>query len=120
MKTKDISEIENCQTFLKEWMKSQIIVKCSCGEKWEEDNTPEAAGRWWELLAIADPRIVEKVEQDGDEKTLEYALRLVWARHSIYQQERGNGRRHTAKVTEETTIESIEELGILKKLKTDS
>lgn len=96
-------------------MKSKIVVKCSCGKEWSDDNTPEAAESWWKVLEVADPELAAEIEEKGDEKTVELALRLVWARHSLYRKEQGDKKPHEATVTEDITLETVEEVEQMKK-----
>lgn len=100
-------------------MKSKIVVKCSCGKKWEDDNTPAAAKSWWEVLDIADPRLSQHVEETGVEKTLELALRLCWSRHQAFREEAGDHKRHEATVTEEITLENEADLLAVKEEEND-
>ncbi len=100
-------------------MKKRIIVKCSCGKEWSDDDTPEVAESWWKVLDAADPKLVARTEEKGDDKTVELALRLIWARHSLYRKERGDKNPHEATVSEEITIETIEEAKALKEQETD-
>lgn len=95
-------------------MKSKIVVKCSCGKEWSDYKTPEAAESWWKVLDVADPELSTAIEKRGEEKTLELALRLIWARHSAYRQEQGDKKPHEATVTEEITLESVEEVEQMK------
>lgn len=95
-------------------MKSRIVVKCSCGKEWSADNTAAEAESWWKVLDVADPGLVAAIEKKGDEKTVELALRLIWARHSTYRKEQGDKNPHEATVTEDITIETIEEAEALK------
>jgi len=96
-------------------VKSRIVVKCSCGKQWSDDKTPEAAESWWKVLEIAAPELVAAIEKKGDEKTVELALRLIWARHSAYRREQGDKKPHEATVTEEITLETMGEVEQMKK-----
>jgi hypothetical protein len=101
-------------------MKSRIVAKCSCGKEWSDDNTPEAAESWWKVLDIADPKLAAEIEKKGDKKTVELALRLVWARHSLYRKEKGDKIPHEATITEHITIETIEEVKMMQKPESDT
>ncbi len=91
-------------------MKSRIIVKCSCGKNWEADNTEEEAAKWWEILDIISPGLGLHLESKGERKTVEWAFRLMWSRHSLYQQEQESKRKHEATVIQETIIETAEDM----------
>ena len=101
-------------------MKKRIIVKCDCGKKWEDEETPEAAQSWWRILDALDPGFSKAVEKKGDEKTVQMALRILWARHEAYRQEKGDKKPHDATVTEEITLESLQEVKEMKGEKHDS
>jgi hypothetical protein len=95
-------------------MKQRIIVKCSCGRKWIDDDTPERAKFWWDILDIFDPLISAHATKRKSEKTLELALRIFWARHEAFRKEKGDKRPHEVTVTVEITVETLQELKQIK------
>lgn len=98
-------------------MKVKVVVTCSCGKKWEDEETPERAESWWKVLGVIEPELPALMEKKGEKETTEMALRILWARHSAYKKERGSKDPHEATVVQETTIETEEELQAYKKEK---
>ncbi len=44
-------------------MKTTIIIRCSCGKKWREKDTPENAEFLWKILNIVDRKITAYFEE---------------------------------------------------------
>lgn len=91
-------------------MKSRIIVRCSCGAVWSEDNTPESAEHQWEILDALDPALRAAAEKRDLGRTVELALRVLWARHSLFAEERSGHPHNKVRITEEVTIEDLDDL----------
>lgn len=91
-------------------MKTKLVVTCSCGRKWEYEESLEKANALWQILEIVDPRITTYTENSGDQKTMELALRIMWSRHSLYRNEKGDKNSHDAHIEEIITIDKLEEL----------
>jgi hypothetical protein len=98
-------------------MKSKIVVTCSCGKKWSDENTPEAAESWWKALDSVHPALVKHTEEKGYAKTVEWALRLLSAMHTTSCEQQGDKRKHEITITEEIVVESLEVLDKLEKQK---
>lgn len=80
-------------------MHTRIVAQCSCGKRWEDDETPERAYWWWRALAIVDPTLVREAMKAKKPHTVEYAFQLSWARHSLFREQVHN-EKHTLRVIE--------------------
>lgn len=91
-------------------MKTWVRVSCACGTVWADDNTPEAAARQWQTLEVLDPALAAKADERGLERTVERALRILWARHSIFSRECCGYPHNNVRITTEITIEDLDDL----------